>query len=180
MTHRHRARLAVELGALKPHWEAHCRREGVSASDAVRQLVADALSATCGDDTGSSYPASLDDVGPRQRIEIRLTRGELDALRVLADAAGLSVNRWIVAMIRVHLTGEPQLGEHEVAVLAESNYQLASIGRNLNQVARVLNESPTKAGQPASMAVESLKIAVHSHLERVVEVLRANLDRWSR
>jgi hypothetical protein len=171
-----RTRLAVELGPLKAQWEAYCRRTGLSASESVRLLIGRAL---------GSRPhavqrfALADTDAPRQRVEIRLTPDECAALQEVADAAGFSVNRWIVAMIRAQLVSEPQFGEHELAMLAASNSQLAAIGRNLNQIARALNTH--ELVEPYRLKVlETLKTEVDTHLDMVNRVIRANLNRWSR
>lgn len=172
---RHRARVAVELGTLKSPWVAYCQRAGVSQSEAVRLLVSRALNA------GLTLPnvALVDTAAPRQRVEIRLTPDECDALRHVAASAGFSVNRWIVAMIRTQLTAMPHFGEQELAVLAASNTQLAAIGRNLNQIARALNTHETM--EPYRFKVlETVKTDIDDHLDTVTRVIRANLDRWSR
>jgi hypothetical protein len=172
---RTRARLAVELGPLKPEWEAHCRRSGVSPSEAMRLMVGRAL----GSAARMSYMSVVDSDAPRQRVEIRLTQGECAALREVARAAGFTVNRWIVAMICAQLSSTPQFGERELAALAVSNSQLAAIGRNLNQIARALNAHDLV--EPYRFRVlETLKIEVDAHLDKVNRAIRANLDRWGR
>jgi len=173
---KHRARMAVELGVLKPQWEAYCRRTGVTPSEALRTLVGQAL----GSAHHAAYDACFVDTGlPRQRVEIRLTQGEYAALCEVAQAAGFSANRWIVAMLRAQITARPQFGESELTVLAESNTQLAAIGRNLNQIARALNRQETIAPYRLKI-LQTLKVEVDEHLDTVTAVIRANLDRWSR
>jgi hypothetical protein len=173
---RTRARLAVELGPLKAQWEAYCQRTGVSASEAVRLLVGRELGSVS--HTAQRFVPA--DIGaPRQRIEIRLTPNEFVALRDVADATGFSVNRWLVAMVRAQLASEPQFGQHELAVLAASNSQLAAIGRNLNQIARALNAHELVEAYRLKV-LETLKTEVDTHLDAVNRIIRANLDRWNR
>ena len=82
-------------------------------------------------------------------------------------------------MLRAQITAKPQLGERELTVLAESNTQLAAIGRNLNQIARALNGRETI--EPYRFKIlQTLKVEVDEHLDTVTAVMRANLDRWSR
>jgi hypothetical protein len=173
---RHRVRLGVELGVLKSPWEAHCRRTGTTPSEAIRLLVSQTLGV-------ATFPAGgagpLDHQASRHRIEIRLTQGEYIAMQDVASTAGFSVNRWIVAMIRAQLSFEPQLGEQELRVLAASNSQLAAIGRNLNQIARALNAGDRV--EPYRFKVlETLKHEIDGHLDRVNQMIQANVDRWGR
>jgi hypothetical protein len=171
---RHRVRLGVELGVLKSPWEAHCRRMGTAPSEAIRLLVSQTLGI-------ATFPASdatpVDHEACRRRIEIRLMQGEYFALQHVASAAGFSVNRWIVAMIRAQLSFDPQFGEQELRVLAASNSQLAAIGRNLNQIARALNAGDRV--EPYRFKVlETLKHEIDGHLDKVNHMIQANLDRW--
>ena len=60
--------------------------------------------------------------------------------------------------------------------LWDSTYQLRAIGRNLNQIAKRLNE-----GEPASVKSEQLeKLAsfIYKHTAKVAAVQDASLSRW--
>lgn len=177
--HRHRARVAVELGALKPQWEAYCRRTGVSTSEAIRSLVSQSLNALPVIPAVTTTTGLIDTDAPHRRLEIRLTAGEYAALHDLADAVGFSVNRWTVALIRAQLTATPQFGDAELAALAASNTRLAAIGRNLNQIARALNTHELVEPYRFKL-LEILKTEIDEHLDTVTDVIRANLDRWGR
>ncbi|WP_041373121.1 plasmid mobilization relaxosome protein MobC [Xanthomonas citri] len=87
------------------------------------------------------------------------------------------MNRWGVDAIRAGLTGEPQFGTKEVDALGESNYQLLAIGRNLNQIARRLNE-----GKSARVTVEQIKMLadrIDQHTKKVADAIRASQERWN-
>lgn len=161
---------------LQARWRAYCDRAGVTQSEALRALMVHALGDT-------SQPLSevqfLPERGGHQRIELRLTPSEYAAAQQAAGSVGLSPNRWIVALIRAHLGGEPQFGATELTALSESNAQLASIGRNLNQMARALNARADV--DPGCLAlVEALIREVDTHLDRVYRVMRTNVERWGR
>ncbi|MFM0503151.1 MULTISPECIES: plasmid stabilization protein [Paraburkholderia] len=176
---RFRERLCVELGAVRPRWDAWCARRGVTAGEGVRQLIAAAVNAEAGDrpvanESGLTQPI----VGEsRSRIEIRLTVAEKMVVEQRAAASGLHSNRWIVALIRAQLTREPQLGARELLLLSASNQQLAVISRSLGQLAR---------GGGAGLTCQELadfggiRDQIDAHLRAVTGVIRANLDRWSR
>jgi hypothetical protein len=148
--------------------------------EGARQVVAAALRADAGDgepeiDADVRWSAVGD---PRIRIEVRLTAAELAAVELRAEGAGLTANRWIVALIRARLTHEPQLGAREMRLLSDSNLQLASIGRWLAQLAR--GGHIRHGGQDGNGAIEAIRGAIDAHLRVVADVMRANLDRWSR
>lgn len=177
---RRRERLCVELAGMRSEWEAWCVRRGVTAGDGVRQLITAALDAKEGDrdaPAGTAVRSSAIDE-PRTRIEVRLTRSELVGVDKRAAAAGLSSNRWIVALVRAQLTREPQLGEIEMRLLSDSNQQLAAISLWLAQLARDVAAGRSTLDREPNIGAVRHQIDVH--LRAVGAVIRANLDRWSR
>ena len=175
-----RERLCVELGAVRLRWDDWCMRRGLTAGEGVRQLIAAAIhddvdSSSDAIDPGLTRPV----VGePRRRIEIRLTVPELDAVEQRASALGLSGNRWIVSLIRAQLVRAPQLGEHEMQALSESNRQLAGISRLMSQLARVAGTKVVREDLTTDWMELRNRIDIHLHATAVI--IRANLDRWSR
>lgn len=175
-----RDRLCVELGGMRRDWDHWCERRGLTVGEGARQLVAAALRSDADNDdlefdADVRWTAVSD---PRIRIELRLTAAELEAVELRAEASGLTANRWIVALIRAQLTHDPQLGAREMRLLADSNLQLASIGRWLAQLAR--GDHIRHSGQDGNGDIEAIRGAIDVHLRVVADVMRANLDRWSR
>jgi predicted DNA binding CopG/RHH family protein len=115
----------------------------------------------------------------RARIELRLTESELSMIRSIATAEGASANRWLVNLVRVHLTHRPQLGMVELRALGESNSRLLAIGRNLNQIARQANLDRRAPDRLTKERIDALHQLILSHTSEVTAVMRANLDRWA-
>lgn len=172
-------RLNVPLGDMKREFAAWCRRQDVTASDAVRQLIARVLR---DNSVLRLRPVRAEDAASgRVAIRIALSTAEHAALTELAQRMGFTRRRLMVAMVRALILRQPQFGDREIVALEESNYQLAAIGRNLNQIARVLNAEPGKAGQHDRLAViQALRRQIHEHLEKVQQLHHANLARWRR
>lgn len=170
-----RARLCVDLGRAKSRWEAWCALHDVTAADGVRQLVHGVLTH---DESADGAPNSeyhrFPVNGHRERIEIRLTQEELDAARRRALTGGMNVNRWMAAVIRAQLLHEPQLGERELRLLADSNQHLATIMTLLGRL------QAHGDARDAVRLLEGTRAVIDTHLRTVAQVLRANLDRWSR
>ncbi|RKE39483.1 hypothetical protein B0G76_5911 [Paraburkholderia sp. BL23I1N1] len=173
-----RMRLCVDLGPAKPRWEAWCVLHGVTAADGVRQLVHGVLGQDEPPDTVPERELRRLPVdGHRERIEVRLTQEELDAARQRALASGLNVNRWVVAVIRAQLVHEPQLGEREMRLLADSNQHLATI---MTLLGRLQAHGDARDAAHMTHMIEGARAVIDTHLRTVMQVLRANLDRWSR
>jgi hypothetical protein len=98
-------------------------------------------------------------------MKLHLTASELAGLNALAAQEGYRPTQWVVAMIRTKLTGQPHVGQPELERLTRSNQQLLALGRNLNQIARVLNTSPENRN--------AFRVEVITELARVI---RAHTD----
>ena len=174
-----RERLCVELGVVKFGWDDWCARRGLTAGEGVRQLIAIAMRDDGNGESGAFLPGlPRPFIGEaRRRVEIRLTIEELNAVEQRAAALGLSGNRWIVSLIRAQLTHEPQLGVHEMRVLAESSQRLAEVGRALSQLARAGGIGPAHR----DLMSDWLDTRKHldDHLRATAAVMRVTLDRWS-
>ena len=109
-----------------------------------------------------------------------LTASELHAVRRQATTCGFTANRWVVALIRAQLTHVPQFGEQEMALLAASNHALARISRSLGPVIREIDRDGTAAVAGNARLLVELKAQIDTHLRAVSDLLRANIDRWSR
>ena len=171
--------LSVYLpGDMKPRWVTHCQRQGETSSTGIRQVIAYLLASA--EQPGVSAQVIRDQADlTRHRLELRLTKSELTKIAKLAEAQGLSANRWVAGLVRAHLTKQPQFGMVELTALTASNKALLSIGRNLNQIARRLNAGE---GEAVSLSVEEIRrlsAYLKEHAVQVDAVMRANIDRWT-
>jgi hypothetical protein len=170
-------RIDVPLGDMKGEFMAWCQRQGVTVNDAVRQMVARVL----GTDVRQLPRVASADSDERISIKVQFSPGEYEAVSQTAGHMGFTLSRFLVAMVRAQITGDPQLGTRELAALEASNYQLAAIGRNLNQIARALNAQPLAAAQSHQLIlVDALRREIDVHLRAVHDMQRANLARWRR
>ena len=176
--------LNVYLGPTKKPWAAYCARLGKKPGAAIKEAIEAQLSKAARSDTSAaSRPAvkqqaeEKPDTGAKGRVEVRLTPSEKAAVLELASVEGCSPQHWIINTVRATLTRQPQFGMRELDALGESNYQLLAIGRNLNQIAKRLNE-----GLPETVTVqhiEKLRRVIEQHTEVVSKAMRASLERWS-
>ena len=171
--------LNVYLGEpLKAAWELHCQAKGLKPGAALRALIQMDV-ARSGEKATPPAAQQVEhpDRGRKRRAEIRVTPTELEAVDVRAEAEGCSRQVWLVNVVRGTLTKQPQAGMHEVKSLGDSNYQLLAIGRNLNQIAKRLNEGHSDA--LTTKYVERLREEIRAHAKKVSKVMGASIERWS-
>lgn len=171
--------LSVRLGDdLKGRWEAYCQQIGKQPSTAIKEAIEQQLekSGKTAKPKVFRQTRELPDKEAKVRYEILLTQSEKAAIQERANLESCSQRRWIVDAIRAGLTHEPQFNLKEIEALGESNYQLLAIGRNLNQIARRLNEGNF---EPVTVeAIERLRQAIDKHTDKVSNAIRASLERW--
>lgn len=112
-----------------------------------------------------------------KRITVRLPEKDRAYLEAAAEQHKCSVNDIVRDIVQSHVRKHPMLSTTEVKILHQSNYQLVSIGRNLNQIARQLN-----MGEGVSLTSEQINALsqfIRQHTQRVSDVLRTNRKRLS-
>nr|BBE29064.1 hypothetical protein [uncultured bacterium] len=164
---------------LRDQWLSYCQRNDKKAAATLRALMRYMIQ----DDMPlevrqwiSEQMEGQPDEGPKERLEIRLTPTEYQAINSRAEAEGCSPQRWVINCVRASLTHEPQFTMETTKALWESSYQLRAIGRNLNQIARRLNEG--KPGTVKTEQLEKLAEFIYLHTDRVAAVQDASISRW--
>lgn len=171
--------LNVYLGALKTPWVDYCKSLGKTPGAALKEAIEQQLEKVAKLPPAKTYQQTERalDVEPKVRFEILMTKSEKEAVCERSNLERCSQRRWIIDAIRAGLTKEPQFSMDEIDALGESNYQLLAIGRNLNQVAKALNE-----GRRDSVTIESiyqLRGVIGTHTKKVSDAIRASLERWN-
>lgn len=110
-----------------------------------------------------------------RRITLRLPDKDRAYLEAAAAVRRGSINDVVRDIIQSHIYQHPMISAHEADALYQSNYQLLTIGRNLNQIARRLN-----AGENASLTgndIAALKAYIDAHTSKVAAVLQTHRPR---
>jgi uncharacterized protein (DUF1778 family) len=178
-----RRQLRFDAGPHGPAFDALCAREGVKPTAMLQRLVARAVADEERRSSGGR-PASQAKLpatdwarrGPKKRREFRLTASETSALEAAAAAFGGSVQDYVIAFARAH-AGIASCSEAERLLLSTSNYQLLAIGRNLNQVARMLN-SGQGIGVQEFKTISETAAAVREHVRQVSSFISSVQTRW--
>jgi hypothetical protein len=124
----------------------------------------------------STQIADTPDEGPKQRLEVRFTPTEHHEIAARSEAEGCSPQRWVINSVRASLTNKPQFTMETTKALWESSGQLRAIGRNLNQIAKQLNEGGSETITQSE--ITQLSEYIYKHTEIAAELQDASLSRW--
>jgi len=180
-----KARLSLEL---KRRVKALSEGQLLSESAWLKQLILREMRTA--DQGGSSVPASPLPAADRDRnrahkrgercanrIYVRLRREDHLLLQARASARGLRSATYVSALTRCHLRGVTPLPKEEFLTLKRCISELSAIGRNLNQIARVANESARVPGSAREEFRAMLKVC-EALREHTKALLKANEAAW--
>lgn len=171
-------------GDLRKQWDGYCEKKGQKSAAYLRALMRFLIQDEMPDEVRAylyEQVVEASDYGPKKRVEVRFTPSEFEALSQMAELEGCSSQVWIVNAVRASLTHDPQFTMEPTKALWESSYELNAIGRNLNQMARRMNEE-FKAGipihPPTLEYLQELSTVIDEHTEKAAKLIKASLNRW--
>lgn len=181
-----KARLSPEL---KARARALAERQLLTESTWIKQLVIRELqSASCGGGVAVEGGGGMASAGHHRssggsferrsgRVYVRLRREDQELLQARAALRGMRAATYVSTLTRAHLRRLAPLPKDELLALRRSIGELAAIGRNLNQIARVANEG---GRLPASAREEfrSMLQVCEALRDNTKALLKANLTSW--
>lgn len=145
-----------------------------SASELVRHLILEHLAKEKKQTSPAMKVTAQSE--PSKRLEIRLPVSVYSEITKRADAKFSDRNYYVKSLIYEHI-GQPQLHGDEIELLRKSNYEIAKIGSNLNQVAKAFNILVKMGGggklPELGKKMASLKKDINEHTHKVLRVLNA-------
>jgi Bacterial mobilisation protein (MobC) len=152
-------------------------REQITESALVRQL----LEVTLRMSAKEGFPAleALEKVSRDARLSIRLASDDRTLLCERATARGMAAATYVSVLVRSHLRNLAPLPKEELLALKRSVAELGAIGRNLNQIARAVNQGGRPGGPGREDLRAMLKIA-EGLRDHVKALLKANQLSWER
>jgi hypothetical protein len=181
-----KARLSPEL---KARARALAERQLLTESTWIKQLVIRELqSASCGGGAAVEGGGGMASAGHQQssrgsfegrsgRVYVRLRREDQELLQARAAVRGMRAATYVSTLTRAHLRRLAPLPKDELLALRRSIGELAAIGRNLNQIARVANDGgrlPTSARDE----FRSMLQVCEALRDNTKALLKANLTSW--
>lgn len=143
-------------------------REGTTASALVKQLLGTLLRTSI---LAELPPPAPDSIGRDTRLNLRLAAEDRLLLRERSAARGMPAATYASVLIRAHLRNIAPLPREELAVLKRSVAELSAIGRNLNQIARAVNQGEKPSGPRREDLVMMLKVAsgLRDHIKALIK-----------
>lgn len=164
---------------LREQWVSYCERNDKKAAASLRALMRYLIQDDMPHEVQQCVAEQVEgkpDDGPKRRMEIRFTPTEYQSITTRAEAEGCSPQSWVINCVRAGLTHEPQFTMEMTKVLWQPSYQLRAIGRNLNQIAKQLNEGKNGTIKPEQLG--RLASFIYKHTDKVTAVQDASLSRW--
>ena len=157
----------------KQRFASAAERQGLSESALLKRLVEQMLS------TGSEQavaPVAAPD--PRDaRVTVRLVPEDRTLLRERATARAMPAATYVSVLVRAHLRQLAPLPERELAALRSTVNELVALGRNLNTMARLLQQDRRDA-VPGRYEVQTMVKICEILVDRFRGLIRANLVSW--
>jgi len=164
---------------VKQQFVKRAKRKKLSESELLRLIVVTEL-AEIGSSESEEYDNEDESDVKTSRVNVRLPIPmQLEIDRRRASAGGMARSTWIRSLVQSNLLNIPIMTDGEVIALAESNRQLAAIGRNLNQIARALNLAYHETGRIKLEQIESVIETIDGHRQHVAALISAAEGRWS-
>lgn len=113
-----------------------------------------------------------------ERTTVRMPRFLMEAAKRRAKAKGMAPSRWISVLVQSHITRDPVMTNAELAGLHESSRELAAIGRNINQIAKALNEAFYETERVRLDTLAELGEAIKTNRAAIRALVRASLRAW--
>jgi len=159
---------------LKEQFSRAARSQGLSESAWLRRLVAGSV---------PRFHSADNLIGPSKplpeawRISVRFHAEDLLLLRERALAREISVSTYVSLLVRSHLRSVAPLPTAELAALKRFLAEVGAIGRNLNQIARAVNEHQWPNG-PDLYYLSRLYKVVAVTKDDFKGLITANLASW--
>jgi len=151
------------------------QREQISESALVRQLVETMLRTQV--QAGFPTLAEMDKASRDTRVCVWLDEDDRIRLMNRALQRGMRSATYLAALARAHLRGVAPLPKEELLALKRSIAELGALGRNLNQMARALNQD-ARAAVPGRNEVAAMLKICEGLRDHFKALLKANERSW--
>jgi len=152
------------------------KARGLSESELLRAVIL----AVTGEDDDADQPIEPDaEKADIERMTVRMPRFLMEAATARGKVKGMAPSRWVAALVQSHLTRQPVMTDDELAGLLASNRELAAVGRNINQIARALNEAFHETERVKVERLAQLRDAIVKQRAAMRALVRASQNSWA-
>jgi predicted DNA binding CopG/RHH family protein len=160
---------------IKARVRALAERQGTNESAIIKQLLHEALRsfAPCAESSRIAPPR----VARRERVCVRIGSEDRRRLKERAASRGLASGTYVALLVRTHLSGRAPVPKAEYLALRQCMFELTAIGRNLNQIAKALNQGD-EVPLPGKAEVAAMLKVAESLRDHVSQLLKTNQASW--
>lgn len=158
---------------------AFCKQataRGLSESQLLRQLVFAELGKP--ESAAPIKPKPISGPVEYDRLTVRMPRFLMQAVAARAEMKGMARSRWISALVQSHLMEQPVMTDAELVALKASNRELAALGRNINQIAKAINQAFYETERVRLDTLAKLSKAIASNRAAIRALVRASQNSW--
>ncbi len=167
-----RDRISVDLHGLKATLMERAQAVGLSPSQVVRLVLANALGRTVQQNAEASCTPAQVDPTARTRLCLRMRTGDAEATQLAAQRAGMTTGEYVAALVAgvpLILDGGGQT--QALQALTASTDELAHLSHRLYQLNALVRRCDVEPIRPYTGMLETLARYVHCHLDHVSCVL---------
>jgi len=113
-------------------------------------------------------------------VNVRMNEAEALAMNQLADQLQTNRSRLLRKIIRESIGEGPDLLPNEMKHFEEAVFQLAALGRNLNQLLKLVYTGQVKVSSQEQTLMEGIRDQVASLKKETVTVIERTRERWVR
>lgn len=167
----------------KKEWINYCVGQGISSSEALRQMIQKLVTGTTDIYKILNVPKGITPSPQggknRHRVEISFTDAEYQKVFEHAKKNGFSPSKWLITLVRYQFIKHTPLTVIELDKLDERLYQIRMIGQNLNQITRALNSHELHPSQvDVKPLLEQLLLNINEEKHTLNTIFKDNLERW--
>jgi predicted HicB family RNase H-like nuclease len=159
--------------------------QNLSASELLQRAVENELQASnqAAQPRSSTHeplakPPAGSDALEITRLTVRLPAYVREAAAGRAQAKGWRVTPWVAALVQSHIAATPVLTDAELQAVEAAIRELGAIGRNINQIARALNEAHFQTERVRLDRLAELSEKIDSTREAIRSLVRASRNAW--
>ncbi len=161
--------------ATKSRFRGLAKARALSESELLRAVV---LAATGQDDGADKLAKPEAHKAELDRMTVRMPRFLLEATKERARSKGMAPSRFVASLVQSNLTRQPVMNADEVKALQASSRELAAIGRNINQMAHLLNATFHETERVRLDKLAEVHRAVVENRATIRALIRASQNAW--
>lgn len=173
--------LNVRLDAeTRERFRRTAKKTGKKESELLRELILLAIEGMPVAPASHLHHATeKHEAGRMRRATVWMPGLVLKTARSRAKTQGMALSRWIAALVQSNLLKIPVLATEELSALKDCNYELNALGRNLNQIARVINADDSRTDLMTRQMILALHSSISETQQTIQALVRAGNNIWS-